>query len=100
MVFLLLGSVEFICQWGKILAIGHLHLVTFGDLDMVWGVGIGEFHRIVSDLHRRLSDFIHEVVVHRRDEAVRRWRNWVREDPLIHPYKWLRSDLIPPSPFL
>ena len=93
-------SVELTCQWGRILAIGPLHPVTFGDLDMVRGVGIGEFHRIVSDLHRRLSDFIHEVVVHRRDEAVRGWRNWVRKDPLIHPKKWLRPDLIPPSPCL
>ena len=62
-------SVELTCQWGKILAIGPLHPATFGDLDMIRGVGIGEFHRIVSDLHRRLSDFIHEVVVHRRDEG-------------------------------
>ena len=31
---------------------------------------------------------------------MRGWRNWVREDPLIHPYKWLRPDLVPPSPFL
>ena len=77
-----------------------LHLVPFGDLSMVQGVGIGEFHRIVSDLRRRLSGFIHEVVVHRRDEAVRWWRNWAREDPLIHPCKWLRPDLIPPPPFL
>ena len=77
-----------------------MHPVTFGDFDMVQGVGIGEFHRIISGLHRRLSDFIHEVVLHRRDEAVRGWRNWVREDPLIHPYKWLRPDLVPPSPFL
>ena len=58
-------SVELTCQWGKILAIGPLHPVTFGDFDMIEGVGIGEFHRIVSGLHRRLSDFIHEVVVHR-----------------------------------
>ena len=93
-------SVELTCQWGKILAIGPLHPVTFGDFDMIQGVGIGEFHRIISDLHRRLSDFIHEVVAHRRDEAVREWRSWVREDPLIHPYKWLRPELVPPSPFL
>ena len=24
----------------------------------------------------------------------------VREDPLVHPYKWLRPDLVPPAPFL
>ena len=39
-------------------------------------------------------------VVHRRDEAIRRWRNWIREDPLVHPYRWLRPDLVTPAPFL
>ena len=61
---------------------------------------IGDFHRVVSGIHHRLSDFIHSVVVHRQDEAIRRWRNWLREDPLVHPYKWLRPDLILPAPFL
>ena len=28
------------------------------------------------------------------------WRNWFREDPLFHLYKWLRPDLVPPAPFL
>ena len=28
------------------------------------------------------------------------WRNWLREDPFVHPYKWLRPDLVPPAPFL
>ena len=39
-------------------------------------------------------------MVYRRDEAIREWRNWVREDPLVHPYKWLRPDLVSLSPFL
>ena len=69
---------------------GPLYPVTLGDLDVVRGEGVGEFHRIVSDVHRRLSDFIHAIVVHRRDEAIRVWRNWIREDPLVHPYRWLR----------
>ena len=38
-------------------------------------------------------------MVYRRDEAIRGWRNWVREDPLVHPYKWLRPDLVHPAPF-
>ena len=25
---------------------------------------------------------------------------WLREDPLVHPYKWLRADLVPPALFL
>ena len=24
----------------------------------------------------------------------------MREDPLVHPYRWLRPDLVPPAPFL
>ena len=57
------------------------------------------FFRVASDVHRRLSDFIHAVVVHRRDEAVRGWRNWIREDTKVHPYRWLRPDLVLPAPY-
>ena len=87
-------SVELTSQWGPSYPITHCDLVA------VRGLGIGEFHRIVSGLHLRLSDSIHAVVVHRRDDAIRGWRNWVREDPLIHPEKWLRPGLVPPAPFL
>ena len=59
----------------------------------------GDVHRVVSGVHRRLSDLIHEVVVHRREEAIREWRNWLREDPLLHPNKWLRPGMVPPAPF-
>ena len=36
----------------------------------------------------------------RRDEAIWSWGNWLREDPLVRPYRWLRPDLVPPAPFL
>ena len=68
-------------------------LLLHDDLGAVWGLGIGEFHHVVTGLHRRHSDFIHSVVVHRRDDAIRVWRNWIREDPLVHPYQ-LAYDLI------
>ena len=93
-------SVELTAQWDRILAIGPLYPVTLGDLDAGRGVGVGEFSRAVSGVHRRLCDFIHAIVVHRRDEAIRGWRNWIREDPLVHPNRWLRPDLVPPAPFL
>ena len=93
-------SVELTAQWNRILAAGSLCPVTFGDLHAVEGLGIGDFHRVVSDVHHRLSDFIREVVVHRRDEAIKVWRNWLREDPMVHPYKRLRPDLVLPAPFL
>ena len=93
-------SVELTAQWDRILAIGPLYPVSLDDLHAVLGLGLGDFFRIVSGIHRRLSDFVYAVVVHRRDEAIRRWRNWIREDPLVHPIKWLRPDLIHPAHFL
>ena len=64
------------------------------------GMDIGAFYHAASDVHHRLGDFIHVVVVHRRDEAIRGWRNWIREDPMVHPNRWLRPDLVPLAPFL
>ena len=92
-------SVQLTAQWERILALGPLYHVTLDDLSMDRGMGIGAFHHAVSDVYRRLCDFIHRVVVHRRDEAIRGWRNWIREDPMVHPYRWLRPDLVPPAPF-
>ena len=89
-------SVELTAQWGKILALGPLHPVTLDDLSFAQGMGIGAFFHAASGIHRRLSDFIHAVVVCRRDEAIRVWRNWIREDPMVHPCWWLRPDLVPP----
>ena len=93
-------SVELTNQWERILAAGPLYPGTLNDFIAVRSLGLGDFHHAVSDVLHRLSDFIHRVVVCRRDEAVRGWRNWIREDPSVHPYKWLRLDLVSPSPFL
>ena len=79
-------SVELTLQWDRILALGPLYPVTLDDLSMDRGMGIGAFHHAVSDVHRRLSDFIHAVVVHRRDEAIREWRSSIREDPMVHGF--------------
>ena len=96
-----ISSLLVLLRWDKVLAIGPSYPIPRCDLAAVWGLGIGEFHGVVSDLHRRLNDFIHAVVVHRRDDAIRWWRNWIRrEDPLVHPYKWLCPDLVPPALFL
>ena len=90
-------SLELSAQWDRILIIGLLFPV---DLQVVRGVGLGDFYHGVCGIHRRLSDFIHQVVVHRRDEAIRGWRNWLWEDLLVLPKKWLRPGLVPPAPFL
>ena len=58
-------SVELAVQWDRILALGPLYPVTLDHLSMdrVWAL-------VHSDVHRRLCDFIHAIVVHRRDEAI------------------------------
>ena len=93
-------SVELTAQWDQILAIGPIYPVTADDLSVGRGLGIGAFFDATAGIHRRFCKFIHQVVVNRRDEAVRGWPNWIREDPLVHPYRWLRPDLVPPAPFL
>ena len=92
-------SVELTAQWDQILALGAMYLVTLDDLFAGRDPGIGAFFDAASGVHRRLSDFIHQVVVHRRDATIRGWRNWIREDPMVHPYRWLRPDLVPPCSF-
>ena len=67
-------SVELTAQWGEIVAVGRLY-------------------PIVCDVRHRLSDFIHAIVVHRRDEAIRGWRNWIREDPPGAPVQVASSRL-------
>ena len=47
-------SVELTSQWCRILAL---------DLSLNQGMGIGAFYHAASGIHRRLSDFIHAVVV-------------------------------------
>ena len=74
-------SVELSVQWDKILSVGPLFPVTFADFEGLLGVGLVDFSYGVCCIHRRLCDFIHSVVVHRRDEAIRSWRNWIRGGP-------------------
>ena len=70
-------SVELTVQWDRILAFGPMYPVTLDDLSVGRALDIGTFFLAASDVHRRPSDFIHQVVVHRRDEAIRGWRNWI-----------------------
>ena len=90
-------SFELTAQWDRILAIGPWCPVTLEDLSVVQGVGLGEFYRAVCDVHHRLSDFIHAIVVHRRDEAVFGDGGiGFGRNLSVHPYRWLRTDLVPP----
>ena len=83
-----------------IVRIGPVHPLAVQDFGLDRRGGLGEWCQVVEGLHLRVSDFIHRVVVHRREEAIRGWRTWLREDPLVHPCKGLRPDMVPPALFL
>ena len=58
------------------------------------------FYRWVFDSLEVLNGFVRQVVISRRDEGIRRWNRWLREDLSSRPYAWLRPDFVPPAPFL
>ena len=58
------------------------------------------FYKWVFDSLEVLNGFLRQVVVSRRDDGIRRWNRWLREDLSSRPYVWLRPDFVPPSPFL
>ena len=62
-------SVELSVQWDRILGTGPVFPVTLADFQALRGVGLGDFYHGVCCIHRRLCDFIHSVVVHRRDRG-------------------------------
>ena len=47
-----------------------------------------------------MNGFLRQVVVSRRDDGIRQWKRWLREDLSSRPYVWLRPDFVPPPPFL
>ena len=55
--------------------LGLFILLCLDDVRAVRGTGLVDFHHIVSGVHRRLSDLTHRVVVLRRGETIRGWRN-------------------------
>ena len=87
-------------QWSSVIGGGPVGVL---DLEYLVGgstVGLDEFSARVDASIAKITEFVQHVVFHRRDFVIRRWRSWVLEDPLVHPYKWLRPDDIPPAPFL
>ena len=59
-------SVELAVQWDGILRVGPIHPITADDFLLARGEDLGQCCQVVQGLHRRLSDFIRGVVVHRR----------------------------------
>ena len=94
-------SVELTVQWDCVLWVGLVPPISLDDLQSVRGVDIGDFFRVVGVMHSRLSDFVHRVVFHRRDEALRGVAELATGGSFfVHPYQWLRADFVLPAPFL
>ena len=88
--FTVSGGLELSRQWDSIIAGGPQGNITAGALARVAGSGL-------VDMEASVVSFA--VVRNRRDKALLGWKAWILEDPSTHPYRWLRPDLVPPSPF-
>ena len=90
------GALEFSRQWDRILRAGAIRSVyvagpvTRDDFVSVVGAGFGPCRVIVEELHSRTG----------RDSAVVSRRKWMLKDPLVHPCKWLRPDVVPFAAFV
>ena len=93
-------DVQLLHLWDSVVRLGSLGSVHVWEYEAARVCGVCESRRIVAELHGRVSAFVRGLVAYRRNVGITAWRNWLREDPLVHPYKWLRADLVPPSPFL
>ena len=98
--FTLARSLELNEQWSCIARSGHVGCLDWASLENGPRAGLLEFQARVGDAIDAITDFVKKVVVSRKDFAVQGWRDWILEDPLVHPFRWLRSDLVPPAPFL
>ena len=93
-------GLELTRQWSSIVAAGPQGNITADDLARISGLGLADMEASVVHLHHGLNGLLQNIVRSRRDRALLGWKAWILEDPSSHPYRWLRPDLIPPSPFL
>ena len=87
-------------QWEAIVSAGPCGPLCSANLAISPAVGLPFFGDHVRVLHDVVADFLHKVVVFRKDVAVRNWRSWMLEDNKVHPYRWLNPDLVAPAPLL
>ena len=96
----LVRDVELSHLWDCVMRLGPLGSVRVEEYTAARTCGVGESRRLVAGLYDRVSIFVRGIIAHRRNVGIAAWRNWLREDPLVHPKRWLRADRLPPSPFL
>ena len=93
-------DLELSAQWGAVVSAGLCGPLCGANLAVSPAVGLSSFGDHVRVLYDVVVDFLHKVVVSRKDVAVRSWRSWMLEDDKVHPCRWLKPDLVAPAPFL
>ena len=93
-------DLELSAQWDAVVSAGPCGPLCRANLAVSPAVGLSSFGDHVRVLYDVVVDFLHRVVVSRGDVAVRSWRSWMLEDDKVHPYRWLKPDLVAPAPLL
>ena len=68
-------DLELSAQWGAVVSAGPCGPLCRANLDVSPAIGLSSFGDHVRVLHDVVVDFLHKVVVFRRDVAVRSWRS-------------------------
>ena len=79
-------DVQLLHLWDSVVRLGSLGSVHVQEYDAARVCGVGESRRLVAGLHGRVSAFVKGLVAYRRSAGITAWRNWLREDPLVHPF--------------
>ena len=87
-------DLELGAQWGSNVSGGPCGLLCSANLAVSLAVGLSSCGDHVRVLYDVVVDFLHKVVVSRRDVAVRGWRSLMFEDDKVHFYRWLKPDLV------
>ena len=93
-------DLELSAQWDAVVSAGPCGPLCRANLAVSPAVGLSSFGDHVRVLYDVVVDFLHKVVVSRRDVAVRSWRSWMLEDDKVHRYRWLKPGLVAPAPLL
>ena len=88
-------------QWSCVRWIGPVGPVTHADVRDDVGIGTGAFRELEPGfcVPRWVTLFTGSMFIGWL-RAVRGWRNWLLEDPLMNSWEWWRLDVVPPAPCL
>ena len=86
--------------WGSVVYGKPVGVLDWEVLVACPNFGLDGFCETVAGSVAKITELVQQVVLHCKEFAIRNWITWVLEDPLVHPYRWLRPDNVPPAPYL